>query len=449
MSQKKLPFNIRKNGNKYLFHGRIPKPLLNHPFFGDHNGFYSKTLETDNLREAIRRRDEILATFDTLLSGSKEEEFTAWSKRYRELADKFIEENPQDDDPFSQVSFKDIELDKLLEQAIKRYGRDEQGHPKIVPDEIQLRIDALFGNAKPYRGGLKYTLNKLLKERQARKDSKGSSPKTISKLKRGVEWYLEQVGAKDAQLDSIKWEDVQELVTHMLNRGVAPKTIDGHLYALRTVWGRAFNNNPSRYHANPFINHNVPTSKSKSYDLFTWDEIRDLWVKADEPALKQAVMIGTTTGARINEVATLSTKHIESFGHLCFVIKFKERGKTEHSTRILPVHPKLANELGEGWVYPESDRTLSRKFSELKSLVIKNWIDPYTEQERSLGFHSFRSTVSSYLVNEAGYPETTASGYTGHKPDKKSHSGIITYVKTPDLEKKLEMCLSLPWVFDK
>lgn len=107
MNKRKLPFNIRKSGSKYLFHGRIPTDLLNHPFFGDHKGFYSKSLGTDNLREATRRRDEILTTFDTLREGGQEEKFDLWTKKYREETEQFIKKHPHFEDPneFMRIPF--------------------------------------------------------------------------------------------------------------------------------------------------------------------------------------------------------------------------------------------------------------------------------------------------------------------------------------------------------
>lgn len=449
--KKKLPLNIRKHGNKYHFHGRIPKDLLTHPFFENHqSGFYYKSLGTDNLLEARRRRDEILATFELLREDTPEETYDVWVKKYREESEQFLKDNPDALNPECPMEFKDFELDVLLDKAIKQYGRDQEtGNPKQIPEDIQIRIDALMGkNRKIYRGSMRYTLKKLLKEREARAGAKGSSAKTLMKIKRGVDWYLEQIGEGDVKLEGVEWEDVNEIVTRQLLSGVAPKTIDGHLYGLRQVWKRAFQNNPSMEHQNPFIKHNLATSNAQSYCPFSWDEIRQLWLKAESPEMKLAIQIGATTGARISEVATLTTKYVNGFGGLCYAIKLSEKGKTEHASRVLPVHPKLAKKLGEGWVYPLSDRTLSRTFGALKDEVIADWIDPLTDRQRKLGFHSFRSSVASYLVNEAGYPETTASAYTGHKADKKTHSAIVTYIRTPDLEKKLEMCLALPWVFD-
>lgn len=440
----KLPSSIRLHGNKYLFHGRIPKALLGHPFFEGCNGFYCKALDTSNLREAIRRRDEILATFKTLKEGSQEEKYDLWTKKFREEADQFIESNVGFDDQ----DYKRLRIDLLLADAAEKYGIGKDGYPKHVSDDDQIKIHALTGNKKSFTGGMKHTLNTLIKEREARKDAKGSSQKTLLKLKRGVSWFLDEIGQKDIKLDEIQWEDVQRIATKALNGGMAGKTLDGHFYALRTVWMRIHQGNPSKSQINPFSHHKVPTSDSNSYDAFTWDEIRDLWLQTDNPELKQIIPIAATTGARINEIVTLTTQFIKEADTLCYLIKLNEKGKTAHSSRILPVHPKLVDQLGEGWSYPKGDRSLSRAFMNLKNKVITNWKDPYTEKPRNLGFHSFRSSVSSYLVNEANYPEATASLYTGHKPDKKNGSAIIIYVKMPDLQKKLEMCLSLPWVFD-
>lgn len=447
MATKKLPFNIRKHGNKYQFHGRIPKDLLNHPYFGDsHSGFYYKSLETDNLREAIKKRDLILATFETLREGSQGETYDLWAKKYREETKQFIKKHPHFEDP---GEFKSIELMLLLEKLKKEHGIDARtGEPKVIPEDTQIRIDALMGKKKSYKGSLRYSLNKLIKEREARKGASGTAPKTLSKIKRGVEWFLEQIGERDIGLLDIDREVVAVIVNNMLDSGVAPKTLDGLLYGPRIVYDRVYENNPNKAHLNPFTRHKIPTSQATSYDLFTWDEIRELWLKAEDPHLKLAVQIGATTGARINEVATLTTKRINGFDGLCYAIKFNEKGKTEDASRVLPVHPKLADKLGEGWRYPQSDKTLTTKFAKLRDKAITEWLDPLTEKQRKLSFHSFRVAVASYLVNELGIPEATASMYTGHKPDKKGSSAIVGYVRTPALKKKLEICQRLPWVFD-
>lgn len=444
MNKRKLPFNIRKSGSKYLFHGRIPTDLLNHPFFGDHKGFYSKSLGTDNLREATRRRDEILTTFDTLREGGQEEKFDLWTKKYREETEQFIKKHPHFEDP---NEFKHIELELLLEKLKKEHGIDvKTGDPKVIPEDAQVRIDALVGKSKPYKGSMRFTLKKIIREREARKGARGSSYKTLNKIQRSVTWYLEQVSERDVKLDAVKWEDVQELVTNQLSAGVPGKTISGYMYGLRQVWKRAYQNNPSKSHLNPFSNHNIPTNSSQSYDPYTWDEVRALWLKAENPELKLAIQVGATTGARIGEVATLTTQYVDGFDSLCYAIKTKEKGKTEHASRILPVHPKLAELLGDGWSYPKSNRALSRDFSKLKEEVISDKINLITGKERLLGFHSFRSSVSTYLINNMKCNEATASTYTGHKPSGKS-SAIIGYVDRHDLEIKMEMCQSLPWVF--
>lgn len=447
MATKKLPFNIRKHGNKYQFHGRIPTDLLDHPFFADNNsGFYYKSLGTSNLREAIIRRDEILATFETLREGSQGDKFNLWTKRYRAETKQFTKRHPDFEDP---GEFKSIELMLLLEKLKKQHGTDKRiDEPKVIPEDTQIRIDALMGKKKSYKETIRYSLNKLIKEREARKGASGTAPKTLSKIKRGVEWFLEQIGERDIGLLDIDREQVAVIVNNMLDSGVAPKTLDGFLYGPRIVYDHIYENNPNKAHLNPFTRHKIPTSQATSYDLFTWDEIRELWLNAEDPDMKLAVQIGATTGARISEVTSLTTKHIKGFDGLCYAIKLNEKGKTEDASRVLPVHPKLADELGEGWKYPQKSKTLTTKFGKLRDKAITDWLNPLTEKQRKLSFHSFHVTVASYLVNDLGLTETLASMYTGHKPDKKGHSAIVGYLRTPDLKKKLEICQRLPWVFD-
>ena len=446
MATKNLPRNIRKHGNKYQFHGRIPKDLLDHPYFGDNqSGFYYKSLGTSNLREAIDRRDKILATFETLREGTQWETYDIWHNKYKEQSEEFISRTPH----FTPSEYKSLELDHLLEKEIKRHGRDpETGHPNTVSEDIQVRIDALMGHKRQYKDTIRHNMKKLIKEREARKGSSGTAPKTLSKIKRGVEWFLEQIGEKDIRLLDIDREEVATIINKMLNDGIAPNTVDGLLYGPRIVYDRVYENSPSKAHLNPFTRHKIPTSQATPYDLFTWEEIRQLWLNADEPELKLAVQIGATTGARISEVATLTTKYINGFDGLCYAIKLNEKGKTKDASRILPVHPKLTDKLEEGWRYSQSSKTLTTKFGKLRDRTITDWFDPLTEKQRKLSFHSFRVNVSSHLINEAGYSETVASMYTGHSPNKKGSSAIAGYVRTPHLTKKLEMCQSLPWVFD-
>jgi len=155
MATKKLPFNIRKHGNKYQFHGRIPKDLLDHPFFASNNsGFFYKSLGTSNLREAINRRDKILADFETLKEGSQGDKYDIWYKKYREETEQFIKSHPHFEDP---NEFKSIELMLLLEKLKQQHGIDTTtGEPKAIPEDSQIRIDALMGKKKSYKDSIRY-----------------------------------------------------------------------------------------------------------------------------------------------------------------------------------------------------------------------------------------------------------------------------------------------------
>ncbi|MGJ0485687.1 MAG: tyrosine-type recombinase/integrase [Methylomicrobium sp.] len=260
-------------------------------------------------------------------------------------------------------------------------------------EDHQLILDVVNNRQPVKHKRLTFITGKLLEEYKANK----KADETIFKIRRSADWFLGHIVQDDIDIEVIDFDQVRGFITQDLNAGVSGSTINGHLYGLKQIWDRAKSSKPVSGE-NPFSKHRV-AKDSQSYDIYEWHEIKTMYDAAEDD-LKILIHTAATTGARINELLTAEVMILKTSiqERPCCMFKFKGKGKTEQSTRAVPLHPTL--QLPDGFTFKMSDRTVTRRFRELKEKTLDHPINITTGKPRKLSFHSFRSTVVTELIEK-------------------------------------------------
>ncbi len=423
--------HLQLRGNVWWLYYKIPKHLKSLPQFEYSSAIYTESLKTDGIVKARRLRDAIIHNLNDIPKNPHE----AWDKEIINRSKEFTSNNPHLDE---RPSYKDLLLDDILDQAREQSGIDSfTGDPKGLTEEQQVKLDVIAEKMPEHNKGLKHLTEKVVEERAVLKQA----PKTVLKIKRSADWFLEHILQDDINIASIDYDQVHNFVVQDLKSGSASSTISGHLYGLRQIWKRA---KQSKLVSgdNPFNSHGIKKEQN-SYDPFTYDEIYQLYSAADGD-LKILIHAAATTGARISELLTADVKTPSSFNKPCWLFMFKDKGKTSQSTRAVPIHPSL--NLPEGFSFRSlANRTVTKQFKQLRESCITDSVHELTGKPRKLSFHSFRTTVITELTVKHRINEKVVGAITGHLAGNSRVGSIRTYINPNDLRALLETVSLLPW----
>ncbi|SFJ88195.1 hypothetical protein SAMN04488079_102166 [Methylophaga sulfidovorans] len=305
---------------------------------------------------------------------------------------------------------------------------------KSIAEREREAVFALLGAKRQAGKSVKNLTKAVVRESEAR----GLAKKTISKLERSSSWLLESLMLTDIDIDQIEYEQVNDCLIAELEAGVSGSTLNGHLWGLSKMWSRA-KRAKLVSGDNPFTGHKI-SKKGKSYDPFTMEEIRDLYQHAD-PEFKTLIHAGATTGARIGEMLRAEVKVLHD--QPCWLFNFKEKGKTEQSTRIVPLHESL--DLPEGFTFKIPYRTALRTMREHVDKVLGTRHHELTGEPRKLSFHSFRSTIITQL-RRMRYSDKAIGSITGHLGEDSSKGGSLpVYDHVEALSFKKELVDQIKW----
>lgn len=419
--------------NTWWLYYRLPKHLKDLPQFENKGAIYTVSLKTDSLTKAKRLRDAIIYN----LNESKEDLYESWEREIINRSKEFDENHPHLEGEFG---YTDLLIDEIVTTAGRREGFDECGHPKRLSEVEQLKIDTINKRKPEKQKQLRYITEKVLNERKAN----SQAPKTVLKIRRAVDWFLEHIIQDDIDISMIDYDQVHDFVVRDLNNGVSSSTLNGHLYGLRQIWDRA-KQSKLVSGENPFSTHKIK-KVTTSYDPFRHEEVLALY-QAASADMKILIHAAATTGARLNELLTAEVKTPSTFNHPCWLFMFKDRGKTEQSTRAVPLHPTL--QLPDGFKFKLNDRTVTRQFKELVDSTLGNTTNELTDKPRKLSFHSFRSTVITELTVNKGINEKVVGAVTGHLAGSAKVGSIRTYINPNDLESKKRTVEEITWLLDK
>lgn len=424
--------NITKRGNHFYYQRRIPNELSkkshNSKLFG--KKLYQISLKTSVPNEARLKAAKMNLWFEEQLHLVRNH--TDPASVYRSLIDDKL-------DPMDAFS---LSLEAIEEDYGISFER-EQGESVDIPNNAKLALKRL---RKAAEGSLQKDLRQLGDEckRDLLEAGVISKKGLLGKLNPAIRWLHDAMGVDVLYLDDLKPRDVKNAVRLTYRAGLlASSTISGHLRALRAIWKYAKVEYDLAYRS-PFDDISIKV-KSDSYDRLFPDEIDTLHNLAD-PEIRLAIRIGATTGARISEVASISTVKDTPTGQLFWSIKPNGDGKTKNSTRLIPVHPRLLGEISEGFSLGISGRTLSRKMKDAMTMMKAQ----LGITDRKLSFHSFRSHVASELAFTNKFTTKEIELYTGHRSqgsEIQRKRTIDTYIQCPSKNTLVKMARQLCWPF--
>ncbi|WP_417508736.1 hypothetical protein [Methylophaga sp.] len=431
--------HLRKRGNVWWLHYRIPEEYKLLPECIKYKAIVTKSLKTDSLTQARKIRDAFLRRLDAQV----DDHYKAWLDYEHEPVQirQTVNAN-QGLSPFTiSVPERDPAVDtvrRLMEKGSSIINNSNDFNKfKSVAMREQDAAMAMLGAKRVSGSSLRHLLKMVIREYELRE----KASKTITKIKRGVDWFLERCIQDDIDIEKIDYEQVREFVNQALEDGEAGSTIKGHLYGPRQVWKRA---KQSRIVTgdNPFEGHYVPLN-TISYSPFSYDEVYQLYANA-EGELKTLIHVAATTGARVDELLTAEVRTPTGYNHPCWLIKFKQKGKTEQSTRVVPLHDSL--NIDESFQFKSKYSTMRRKLKALVLDVLGEPINELTGKPRVLTIHSFRATVITQLAVKNRIHEKVVGTVTGHLGGGSSRAGAIrSYIHVDDLNDKKDIVDLLPW----
>lgn len=458
--------NLELQGGTY--HVRLAIPADVQKTFGGRR-VLSQTLMTGVHQEALDRRLPILATWkaqikiaregkplpedwqDNLISGLHELESL---KRNRKLniigeptpplpvseseVEAFKTEHPEAvallewivDQEWDNGIEGDLRIQEALHQAFKKtIQRGFSSMHRLSLDEHK-ELEELINNPKSYAPKSPITKARLAEFRTFR-ENRNIATKTIdqqqSKLEK-LSAYLTKTG-KALDFDAISsWLDSINL---------ASKTLTQYLLAGNVFWKWAMKHD-SRWRvdykdkANPFEQHDLPKVRGRDkVDAqrkdFTLDDLSKLHAAAVSEglhALADLILLGTYTGARIEELCQLKKDNVIIVDK---VLSFDiTDSKTKAGIRVVPIHPgiidlvkRLMNDSTDEYLIVTKSRS---KYGIRSDPMVK----AFGRLKTALGFgsdrvfHSIRKTVITQLVR-ANVQGTLIAELVGHE------TGLVTF----------------------
>lgn len=478
--------NLELQGGTY--HVRLAIPADVQKTFGGRR-VLSQTLMTGVHQEALDRRLPILATWkaqikiaregkplpedwqDNLISGLHELESL---KRNRKLniigeptpplpiseseVEAFKTEYPEVvallewivDQEWDNGIEGDLRIQEALHQAFKKtIQRGFSSMHRLSLDEHK-ELEELINNPKSYAPKSPITKARLAEFRTFR-ENRNIATKTIdqqqSKLEK-LSAYLTKTG-KALDFDAISsWLDSINL---------ASKTLTQYLLAGNVFWKWAMKHD-SRWRvdykdkANPFEEHDLPKVRGRDkVDAqrkdFTLDDLSKLHAAAVSEglyALADLILLGTYTGARIEELCQLKKDNVIIVDK---VLSFDiTDSKTKAGIRVVPIHPgiidlvkRLMNDSTDEYLIVTKSRS---KYGIRSDPMVK----AFGRLKTALGFgsdrvfHSIRKTVITQLVR-ANVQGTLIAELVGHE------TGLVTfdvYSQGATAAQKFDAILKLP-----
>lgn len=216
------------------------------------------------------------------------------------------------------------------------------------------------------------------------------------------------------------------------SRPLTNRTINKYLSALSQFWVWLEKRGYVEMDSNPWSRQSLPKIAPKEDEKerpFTDDEMVKLFSNEPNQAyIKDVMLIGALTGARIDAIISLKRKDITDDGN----IRFKPQ-KREKASRLVPAHSALKATLErlvegkkpEDDLFPEcppvaEDKPQERSMPAVKAfgyyrkgLKVSDQVDG--KRRDRVNFHSFRRWFITKAL-QAGQPELVVQIVVGHKP---------------------------------
>jgi integrase len=339
------------------------------------------------------------------------------------------------------------QMEKLFAKALITSGY-------TVTSEQEAEVDALIANPASHKARSPITAARL-KTFKAYRESHHVAPKTIAQQESkllNLSKHLKE-SQKPLDFDAVTaWLDGMDL---------SSKTKVQYLLAGSMFWKWACKHDAQwresyKNHVNPFANHDMPQLKGKARKdaarkAFTIEELGTLHAAATKQGLNtlaDLILLGSYTGARIEELCQLRTENlIKVEGVRSFDIT---DSKTAAGIRVVPVHPalsdlvtRLAAESKDEYLVPSKSRNkygirsdaLSKAFGRLKTSLNFGPQHVFHSIRGSAITHLHRADVPDRLIQELVGHETGTVTFDVYSQGASAKQKLAAISKLPSLEK--------------
>lgn len=386
--------HLVKKANRYYIHWNIPKDVR-HLFEG--LAIYSRSLKTDNLGQAIMRRDQLLAELEGIVRKARvnpeRQQFLALVKEIRQAAGEAVTER---DEEGLQEGFN-VELEAAIEAG------------------DTLRADAIKVGMGWGADGIeaKYGITLLEAARlYTETASETLDPSTLSRLSLAPVSLVSFLRLKDVHLADIDKRDVIAWVMES-TKDKAPRTVKAYATCLSKVWDWAYRSKEVSGE-NPFKDLDIRlTSSGTKRTVFTVEQVAAL-LEGAGPALYSLMKFALVTGCRLGELATITPEDFhETDGVHYFSIK---DGKTANAARNVPLPTALWEELKavvEAELWTRTETRTRPSSAQYWSVTFQKHKDAVLDDQCRAVFHSFRKMAATGY-QQAQVFEGIAAGILGH-----------------------------------
>ena len=295
------------------------------------------------------------------------------------------------------------------------------------------QLKALIPNAAPVQSAPSHhtsftaKFSDVVKKYEVRK-KKELAEKTVYQYVRSMtkfqEWAESRDGYNPLLMSHIDKRFMSQYIDYMHANGYENNTIeDNHMKPLNTFFKFATSIGefpdipaPSKGHGLVIDKQTKIKKKDEEREMFSNEDLQKIfnvenYAKIEHPCGFWLPLLDLYTGARMNELCTLATIDVKNHGDFYSINITPEIGtlKTDASKRRIPLHNKLI-EIGfldylddvkkHGvMLFPNLQPDTFGSYIKEPSRRFGKYLDDIGIPERTKVFHSFRSTVTTLLVN--------------------------------------------------
>lgn len=262
--------------------------------------------------------------------------------------------------------------------------------------------------------------------------------------------FMHWIAGRAEYLHEVTESHVQDYISDLWKSGVAPRTFNGHVMFLKSMF-RVLRVKAGLL-ANVWDNIKTMDKETQGREIFTSEELASICSKATG-SFRYMIGIGLYTGIRLGDVVTLKWENIGKDSIQIFPSKTRRKGKKIP----VPIHPVLRillNELREQngdseYLFPEENKfyhndpgNITRRFQQfLNDCGIKTTEEAAGHRRKVIvrkGFHSLRhSFVSLCAANRV--PQVVIQELVGH-----GSPAMTELYSHADFEQKQSAIKSLP-----
>lgn len=402
-----------------------------------------RSLDTHSRAEAERRKHAVIAEFFAMIEAARQGRLSKATvtglAASAEMSDKELISLALDLRSNLQIQDEDAPAFELEREGIyqiaerirgQEVATDEETDSPVFDPERERKAGRFLRVALGKETPIREPLGLFHDQSKWSPRTKADSARAIDLLERWCEdnrvpFVVEAITRKRAGLF------IGDLASNE-ERPLENRTINKYLSCLAQFWLWLEKRGYLELDSSPWSRQSLPKIQPKEEERerpFTDDELTKLLSgNPAQPYLKDVMLIGALTGARIDAIVSLRRKDITEDG----CIRFKAQ-KRERSSRLVPIHSALKATISrlierkqpDDDLFPEcppvaADTVQERSMPAVKAFTYyrrKQGVSDLVDGKRRdrVNFHSFRRWFITKAL-QAGQPELVVQIVVGHKP---------------------------------